>query len=416
MSEEDTLFRQEALQGQADQLLGPVSVAQSVKTSTLVYVVALLAFMAVGYFVWGRYTRRVAVDGFIFPASEVLRVYAPQAGIVSQRHVQEGDVVGKGVRLFTVSSEQHGALGPARSKIAETLNERLRSLAHSMQQYRGLLQLQTQDVAQRIRLLDRETGQGLHEQVLLQQRLDIARRTVHRYRQLAGAGFVSPLMQEQKEAEQLEVEQRLSTLVRTLATLQRERAALVAEYRALPLRQEAQEAELRRGTQALHQSSVENEVQRELLIVAPEEGRITAIAAQPGTSVSPHRPLAILIPQNVAMEAQLFAPSKAVGFIRPGARVKLRLEAFPYQKFGHVDGTVTEVARTAMLAGEIPALAQMPEPLYRIRVALAKPSILAYGKEVPLLPSMRVTGDIMLESRRLYEWVFEPLYSVTGKW
>jgi membrane fusion protein len=413
---EDTLFRQEAVDGQADQLLGPVSVALSFKTGALTYLLALLAAMAVGYLVWGSYTRRVTVDGFILPASEVLRLYATQTGIVTQRHVQEGVLVQKGQRLFSVSGERHGESGPTQGRVAETLLDRLHSFEHSMQQYRDLLRLQTQDMGQRLRLLDREIAQGEQELALARQRLQLARHTERRYQQLADAGFVSPLQLQQKEAERLEIAQRATTLSRAMVALQRERAALASEQRAMPLRQQTQQAELQRGTQAMQQALVENDVLRELHIVAPEAGRITAIAAQPGSSVTALRPLAILIPQQVPMEAQLFAPSKAIGFIQPGARVKLRLEAFPYQKFGHVDGTVTEVARTALLAGEIPALTQMAEPLYRIRVALLKPSILAYGKETPLLPSMRVTGDIMLETRRLYEWAFEPLYSVTGKW
>lgn len=413
---EDTLFRHEAVNSQSDQLLGPVSVAPSFKASTLAYVFALLAAMAVTYLSWGSYTRRVTVDGFILPSSEVLRLYVVQSGIVTQRHVQEGMLVQKGQRLFSVSGERHGASGPAQGKIAETLLDRLHSFEHSMRQYQDLLQLQTRDLAQRLSLLAREIVQGEHELALSRQRLDLAHQTVQRYQQLADAGFVSPLQLQQKEGERLEIDQRVTTLSRTLVTLQREKAALAAEQRALPLRQAAQQGELQRGTQAIQQAMVENEVLRELHVVAPEAGRITTIAAQPGVSVTPLRPLAMLIPLHVPMEAQLFAPSKSIGFIQPGARVKLRLEAFPYQKFGHVEGTVTEVARTALLAGEVPALTQMAEPLYRIRVALAKPTILAYGKETPLLPSMRVTSDIMLETRRLYEWAFEPLYSVTGKW
>ncbi|TDR71605.1 HlyD family secretion protein [Paludibacterium purpuratum] len=413
---EDTLFRQEAIDGQADQLLGPVSVALSFKTGALAYLFASLATMTAAYLTWGNYTRRVTVDGYILPASEVLRLYAAQSGTVTQRHVQEGALVQKGQRLFSVSGERHGESGPAQGKIAETLLARLHSFEHSMRQHQDLLKLQTQDMSLRLQLLAREIAQAGHELALSRQRLDLARQTMQRYRQLAEAGFVSPLQLQQREVERLEVAQRVSTLARTLVTLQREKAELAAQQRTLPLRQATQQAELRRGTQAVQQALLENEVLRELLVVAPEAGRVTAIAAQPGTSVTPLRPMAILIPQQAPLEAQLFAPSKAIGFIQPGARVKLRLEAFPYQKFGHVDGTVTEVARTALLAGEIQALSQMTEPLYRIRVALQKPTILAYGKETPLLPSMRVTGDIMLETRRLYEWVFEPLYSVTGKW
>jgi membrane fusion protein len=98
-------------------LLGPVSVALSCKTSTLVYLLALLAALAVCYLIWGSYTRRVTVDGFILPGGEVLRLYAAHVGTVTQRHVSEGELVQKGQRLFSISGERHGGAGPVQEKI-----------------------------------------------------------------------------------------------------------------------------------------------------------------------------------------------------------------------------------------------------------------------------------------------------------
>ncbi len=55
------------------------------------------------------------------------------------------------------------------------------------------------------------------------------------------------------------------------------------------------------------------------------------------------------------------------------------------------------------------------EPLYRITVVLARQTITAYGKPQPLQAGMLVDADIVQEKRHLYEWVLEPLYSLTGK-
>lgn len=55
------------------------------------------------------------------------------------------------------------------------------------------------------------------------------------------------------------------------------------------------------------------------------------------------------------------------------------------------------------------------EALYRIRVKLAKPQVQAYGHAVPLQAGMRLEADVQLDTRHLYEWALEPLFSVTGK-
>jgi len=56
------------------------------------------------------------------------------------------------------------------------------------------------------------------------------------------------------------------------------------------------------------------------------------------------------------------------------------------------------------------------EPVYRITVRPARQSVTAYGDEVPLHPGMQLDADIALEKRRLYEWLLDPLYTITGKW
>jgi membrane fusion protein len=53
--------------------------------------------------------------------------------------------------------------------------------------------------------------------------------------------------------------------------------------------------------------------------------------------------------------------------------------------------------------------------MYRVTVALAAQRVTAHGRALPLQPGMRVDADILLERRRLIEWVLEPLYSISGR-
>jgi membrane fusion protein len=58
---------------------------------------------------------------------------------------------------------------------------------------------------------------------------------------------------------------------------------------------------------------------------------------------------------------------------------------------------------------------QTSEPLYRIRLKLKQQSVLAYGNRVNLKPGMLLDASIVLEHRRLYEWILEPLFSISGR-
>ena len=102
-------------------------------------------------------------------------------------------------------------------------------------------------------------------------------------------------------------------------------------------------------------------------------------------------------------------------------QVLLRYQGYSYQKFGQSHGTVREVSRTAMRPEEmsLPGASLPPgataEPLYRVRVSLDRQTVVAYGDLQPLKSGEALDASVLLETRRLYEWVLEPLYTITGR-
>jgi len=116
------------------------------------------------------------------------------------------------------------------------------------------------------------------------------------------------------------------------------------------------------------------------------------------------------------MQAQLLVPSRAIGFIEPGSRVVMRYQAFAYQKFGQQYGHVTDISRSALSPADVATLIgerpQTAQPMYRVQVALDSQHVLAYGKPEPVRPGMALEADILIDRRRLIEWVFEPLYGM----
>ena len=116
-------------------------------------------------------------------------------------------------------------------------------------------------------------------------------------------------------------------------------------------------------------------------------------------------------------------PSSAIGFIRPGQPVLLRYQAFPYQKFGHYQGEVASVARSALTQDELARRSSgrstdqhADQPVYPVTVRLQSQTATAYGQPIALQPGMQLEADILIERRRLIEWVLEPLFTVTGGW
>jgi membrane fusion protein len=180
---------------------------------------------------------------------------------------------------------------------------------------------------------------------------------------------------------------------------------------------------IERNIASAEQELTESEARRRLMITAPESGAATAVVAQVGQVADPSRPLASIMPSGAKLQAHLYVPSKAVGFVKPGDAVLLRYQAFPYQKFGNHRGIVATVFRTALFGNELTGTGMPPsggagaanEPMYRVTVDLASQSVHAYGIQQPLQSGMLLEADLLQDKRRLYEWVLEPLYSLSGK-
>ena len=238
-----------------------------------------------------------------------------------------------------------------------------------------------------------------------------------RARRLEDIGFLSPAALDRERDAALDHEGRLEAMRRTRLALEREHGALDFELQAARSRARAQLAGIDVQRASLDQERIERDLQYHAAIVAPASGVIATVLVEPGQMVTPGTPLATIIPANAILEAHLYSPSRSIGFVRAGQEVLLRYLAYPHQKFGMHKATVIAVSRNPMLPGELgfTPLDGSREPLYRIKVALEGQAIRAYGSLEPLQPGMQVEADILLDRRRLIEWIFEPLLSLAGR-
>jgi membrane fusion protein len=210
---------------------------------------------------------------------------------------------------------------------------------------------------------------------------------------------------------------RFAAILRQKVAADREITNVESDLRTAEMKVRSQVDALRRESDAIAQGEVENDVHREMLLRAPRDGIVSTLLAERGQPAPPGATLATVSPENAKMEVHLFAPSRSIGFIRPGQEVQLRYPAYPYQKFGTHRGLVVAVSMSAVAPSEIPQpLAEVArEPVYRIRVSLDRQQVLAYGEPQPLHAGMSVEADVIVDRRRLIEWIFEPLYSLVGR-
>lgn len=172
---------------------------------------------------------------------------------------------------------------------------------------------------------------------------------------------------------------------------------------------------LQRQISEIDQQITEVEIQQMAVLTAPMEGRVTTLMAETGQSVNTTSPMLSIFPTGAKLEAQLYVSTSAAGFIKIGQTVAIRYQAFPYQRFGHFLGKIIEVGHTVIQPGEANLPMQLQESVYRVKVQLPSQVVNARGETISLQAGMLLDADIWVDRRRLIDWIFDPLISVTGR-
>lgn len=417
------LFRPEAASGQQFQWLGKIVLVRPVSFSCLTAAACLIAAVIIAFFVWGTYTKRSTVAGQLVPDKGLIKLYAPQQGVVKNKFVVEGQRVEEGEALFHISVERKiDVETDALSEITARVSARIEKLHRALVDTRKLQVDERKTLQLRVdSLVDEITS---HQELIETQRqlVLLSESKVDKYKTLFTRGFVAEDQIQVNLETLLDQRSRLQSQERALIALERQLAEERTNLASIAVKHEIQLGSMQRELAREKQELAETEARRAFIIVAPAAGVATAVLVEQGQLANTSRPLVSIIPEGSILQAMLYAPSSAIGFVRPGDSVRIRYQPFPYQKFGHALGVVMSTSKTAISGDEIPSIggffnfqSAQGEPIYSIRVALAEQTMLASGKQEALQAGMLLEADIMRETRRLYEWVLEPLYNLTGK-
>jgi membrane fusion protein len=375
-----------------------------------------VAFLVIGVGIWGQYTRRERVEGFLSSDIGAARVSFSDAGRIAELMIKEGDAVTKGMPMARVSFER--ATEQTRSTaavVAGELGQRRESLERERAQIQELGAQQVTQIRRRVLDLRNEISQLDRESRLQEQRLASAREQAKKFEDLGKEKFASEIMVRQKRDEVTDQELKLQSLKRSRATLERDLAAAKLDEPAAELKARAQADQLSRQISELQQTLVQEDAKRESLILAPIDGIATNIAVSVGQSVAADASFATILPKGSLLRVELLVPTRAIGFVNKGREVVMRYEAFPYERFGQYRGVVQDISQAVWSPGEKVGPLAIKEPVYRVTVALDKQTVTAGTQEIALKSGMLVNADILLDKRTLLEWLFEPLMQLRGR-
>ncbi len=193
------LFRTAALSARQVKWLGEIVVARPLSFKFITAGAVGMALIVVGFLLIGTYTKRSTVTGQLAPDTGVLKVYAPQPGVVLQKRVREGQPVKKGELLFLVSSERQGnSEGGIQAAISHQVGLRQQSLRDELSQTRRLQRDEEGALRKKIDALLAEQANVVQQLMSQHARIELAEAAFKRASQLLAQGYFSTEMTQQK--------------------------------------------------------------------------------------------------------------------------------------------------------------------------------------------------------------------------
>lgn len=411
--------------------------------------VLLLLLVMLIWAIFGRLDVVSVAEGKLVPVSYIKIVQPSEAGIVRDIAIKEGQAVTKDQVLIRMdanlseadskalqSSLQHRSLELRRIE-AELANQPLKRKPHDDSElfnriyasYQSNRRAYEDDIAAEKASLQKAYSDLSATQEIqhkLEQTLPSYQAQEAAYAKLVKSGFAGKLMGQEKQRDRIEAEQDLraqefnaKSLQASIAQSQKRLNQIQSTYRQkLETERVATYTEYLRLEQEWAKQSHKNSL---LELKAPQAGIVKDLATHtPGTVVSPGTVLMTLVPNNEALQAEVWLKNEDAGFVRQNQQVKVKLSAYPFQKYGMVDGTVLQVSADATdksasnnnqsstdnaqnSSGAITQLA------YRTIIQLNKQSLEIEQDKLHLAPGMQVVAEIKLADQTVMEYLLSPI-------
>ena len=408
------MFRKEAIEAKRQKLHGDVFLVQPLSFQVLGFLILLIISFALTLLITGSYARSEGVIGHLVPSNGLVKIQTAQSGTLESIHVRERDIVKAGQKLAAVSVSTNALDG---TSFAD------KAIAFLIKQE---VELKTQ-ITLETNQLEAETARLLSEKEALFLRVDSLRAQLRLQKQLGvsvednfkavqkllARGYISKEESKRRQHEWLRQKTQEQLGEQELDDAESKQKQL--EIRLLQLPNQSKQRVARLMAQGAELEGKKNELsgQRAYAVTSSVNGKILSVSMDSiGRSVQAGQPLLTIMPADSVLKAELFVPSRAIGFVEKGQEVRLLYDAFPYQYFGSYKAIITDVTEIILAPGEILTPFKLTEPVYRVTADIEKKAIEAKDRVLSLQSGMTLRANIVLERRSFLDWLLEPLRAV----
>ncbi len=383
---------------------------------------------------WGTVDIVVVAEGQTYPTGKAKVLQPLETGVVRAIHIEDGQKVGEGELLMEldptetsanleslqvqlIQSKVEAALGEAmlqegkESDLAlppDASDSLVRNSKILLKDSVGRLSSSLESIEAQITQNKAALRAADIDELRIKETLPLVEERLEGLEGLLAKKLMEKATVLELKREVLEMRSQLQSLNETRAQRQAAIAALLAQRAETIATYRANAADRRQKALseiASIEQSLRKENQRQLYrnLTAPVEGYVDKLTIHTiGAVVETGQQLLTIVPSDTPLEIEAAILNKDIGFVEVGQPAEIKLEAFPFTRYGVLHGKVKSLSNDAIIHEQL-------GPIYKAKVALDTQSITVAGKEIPLTPGMKTFVEIKTGKRKIIEFFLSPL-------
>jgi membrane fusion protein len=410
------LFRTEVLEFQQyNRQWGRVVPLQPLSIRIMTWFAMIAAAGIIAFLFYAQYARKEIAIGYLEPSSGTAKIFASRQGTIAAVYVAQGETVKQGQPLLLVqTSETSGTGEDVNAVILSTLRQQKDQLTRQIEEDTRRSASERQRLMAQLQEHQTVLQQLAAQMTVERERIGIMQKIVESGAQLRGKGLVSETDQRHREESLLAQQETLITLIQQSTQRQGQLSEVRFNLEQLAFKAGDELQALRNQLSTVDQRIAEVNGKLAYVVRSPVNGAVSLLEATPGALADPRHLQMEILPAGDALEAKIYVPMRAIGFIAPGQTVRIMYDAFPYQQYGIYTGRVLRVSKTVLQETDASGPVRPKEPAYTATVGLDKNYVTGRGRAIPLQPDMSLRASIVLEQHTLAEWIVSPLRYLKG--
>ncbi|MFK3709079.1 HlyD family secretion protein [Leclercia adecarboxylata] len=415
------LYRKEAIEYKKNYWKGKALLLAGMPTRYIVAFSFLFLFILILTLTKCKYTQRIDVRGEVITLPHSINVFAPQQGFITNKFVENGEIVKKGTPLYELDVSRSTLYENVNEAMSQVINEKIanadeivsKTLKNKEETLEALAKQQKQyeDSLKETKTMLLDTGKGLQKM----------RENLSSYDTYLKKGLITKDQYNYQHSLYFQQQSTYQSLVSQRMQLETQLTQLKSDLVVKGADFDNQISSQKNTINDYKNQKVESNANGHLVIKATTDGRIESLTVTVGQMVDKGSSLVQIKPiENVEYFLVVWLPNNSLPYVKPGDIMNIRYDAFPSDKFGQFPGEIVSISSVPASRQEMgeytnvsSGMNQQELALYKCIVKIKDTAFKYNGKELTLTNGLKAQAIVFLEERPLYMWMFTPLIKIS---